>query len=42
MSQTHRVQGTVTPYAVPLARLGTCWLNTEEEVDTAIEAVWER
>lgn len=37
--QTHRVQATVTPYAVPLARLGTCWLNTEEEVDAALDAV---
>jgi selenocysteine lyase/cysteine desulfurase len=35
----HRVSATVTPYAVPLARLGTCWLNTEQEVDAAIRAV---
>jgi selenocysteine lyase/cysteine desulfurase len=35
----HRVSATVTPYAVPFARLGTCWLNTEQEVDAAIEAV---
>lgn len=40
--RSHRVQATVTPYAVPLARLGTCWLNTEEEVDAAIDAVRER
>ena len=28
-----------TPYRVELARLGTTWMNTEAEVDAAIEAV---
>jgi selenocysteine lyase/cysteine desulfurase len=37
--EDHRVSATVTPYAVPLARFGTCWLNTEQEVDAAIRAV---
>lgn len=35
----HSVSATVTPYAVSYARLGTCWLNTEDEVDATIRAV---
>lgn len=34
-----RVQANVGPYEVQLARLGTCWLNTEDEVDAAVRAV---
>lgn len=34
-----RVVGSVTPYAVQLARLGTSWMNTETEVDAAVAAV---
>jgi selenocysteine lyase/cysteine desulfurase len=34
-----RVVGSVTPYAVQLARLGTSWMNTEAEVDAAVAAV---
>jgi selenocysteine lyase/cysteine desulfurase len=39
LSNEHRVSATVTPYAVPLARLGTCWMNTEDEVEAAIRGV---
>jgi len=39
LTDDHRVTATVTPYAVPFARLGTCWLNTEAEVDAAVRAV---
>jgi selenocysteine lyase/cysteine desulfurase len=35
----HRVAASVTPYEVELARLGTTWVNTEQEVDAAIAAV---
>jgi selenocysteine lyase/cysteine desulfurase len=35
----HLVSATVAPYPVPYARLGTCWINTEAEVDAAVEAV---
>ena len=35
----HRVSATVAPYPVAYARLGTCWINTEQEIDTAIRAV---
>jgi isopenicillin-N epimerase len=35
----NRVSASVTPYAVPLVRLGTCWVNTEAEVEAGIRAV---
>jgi selenocysteine lyase/cysteine desulfurase len=34
-----RVSATVTPYATQFARLGTSWINTEDEVDAAIRSV---
>lgn len=37
----HRVSATVTPYPVSYARLGACWLNTEDEIDAAISGVRE-
>ena len=37
----HRVSATVTPYPVSYARLGACWLNTEDEIEAAIGAVRE-
>lgn len=36
-----RVEGSVGPYEVQLARLGTCWLNTEAELEAAVRAVAE-
>ena len=39
MQEKHSVSASVTPYNVSFARLGTCWVNTEEEVDAAIRAV---
>lgn len=35
------VVASVGPYELQLARLGTCWMNTEDEVETAIRAVRE-
>ena len=35
----HRVWATVTPYPISYARLGACWLNTEDEIDAAIAGV---
>jgi selenocysteine lyase/cysteine desulfurase len=37
----HRVIASTTPYEVELARLGTCWITTEDEVDAAIAGVRE-
>ena len=34
-----RVDASVGPYAIQLARLGTCWMNTEAELETALRAV---
>jgi hypothetical protein len=34
-----KVQASVGPYEVQLARLGTCWINTEDEVEAAIRGV---
>lgn len=39
MWDADRVSATVTPYALQLARLGTSWINTEDEVDAAIRSV---
>ena len=33
------VVASVGPYELQLARLGTCWMNTEEEVEAAVRAV---
>ena len=35
------VLASVGPYDPQLARLGTCWMNTEDEVEAAIRAVGE-
>lgn len=35
----HGVDASVAPYPVAYARLGTCWINTEQEVDAAVDAV---
>jgi selenocysteine lyase/cysteine desulfurase len=35
----HGVSATVAPYPVAFTRLGSCWINTEQEVDAAIDAV---
>jgi len=35
----HSVSATVTPYATSYARVGACWLNTEDEIDAAIRGV---
>jgi selenocysteine lyase/cysteine desulfurase len=34
-----RVRASVGPYDPQLARLGTCWMNTEDEVEAGIRAV---
>jgi selenocysteine lyase/cysteine desulfurase len=39
LSDDHGVSASVAPYPVAFARLGTCWLNTEQEIDAAIRAV---
>jgi selenocysteine lyase/cysteine desulfurase len=39
LGEDARVEASVGPYDVQLARLGTCWVNTEAEVDAAIRAV---
>ena len=33
------VVASVGPYELQLARLGTCWMNTEDEVEAAVRAV---